>query len=456
MTVFTFLCQASVTRLPSPRRWGGVVLLALTAACGNDVGPDVAAAHLTSLADPPSVVFPGDTAGLMRVRVTDADGHPVRGAAVRWAADHGGTLIPAASVSDDEGVAVAWWITGLETGRQVVSAALASGTAAPIDSTEVVGWQVAAVSSGRGYRACAIGVDGGVACWTYPASTPVRIDAPEPFTAIRTGGEFACALSASGRVWCWGDNTFGQLGNGGTAAAAAPTLISLPANVTVSGLFTGYQNACVIATDGTAWCWGSNASGELGHGDILPTLVPTPVSGGLTWKSLALEFLTSCGLDTDRRTWCWGETVLTPLQGTARSYLVPTAVPSAPALDTLVASDWNQCGLTGGALYCYPYINTDPVTLSNVKTLAAGYKPFFALATDGTAYSFGGIPNSTVGFGVPPLELSGGLSLAAVGNTDLGPCGIDASTSTVFCWGSFSFGAGYVDPPLAVPYPTAP
>src|SRR2546430_11401960 len=69
-------------------------------------------------------------------------------------------------------------------------------------------------------------------------------------------------------------------------------------------LDTGTYHTCAIRRDGTLWCWGSNAVGQLGIGSLAPQIeMPAQVTG--TWTQIATAYSHTCGLQTDRSLWCW-------------------------------------------------------------------------------------------------------------------------------------------------------
>jgi alpha-tubulin suppressor-like RCC1 family protein len=95
------------------------------------------------------------------------------------------------------------------------------------------------------------------------------------FTDLKLGLKHGCALNASNAVACWGKDQSGQLGDdGSTVDQAAPVLATGMANATTVGV--GEQHSCGVLSTGLAYCWGANASGQLGDGSG-PTNQPTPV-----------------------------------------------------------------------------------------------------------------------------------------------------------------------------------
>jgi alpha-tubulin suppressor-like RCC1 family protein len=87
----------------------------------------------------------------------------------------------------------------------------------------------------------------------------------EDTEAVCAGGKHSCAISSTGLVRCWGENTDGQLGDGTTVQKSVPTLAEGVAGATAIGC--GRQHSCAVIEDGTVMCWGSNRRGQLGFGN---------------------------------------------------------------------------------------------------------------------------------------------------------------------------------------------
>jgi alpha-tubulin suppressor-like RCC1 family protein len=96
-------------------------------------------------------------------------------------------------------------------------------------------------------------------------------------TAIAAGETHTCALYAGGTVTCWGDNTFGELGNGTTLTSPDPVTVSGLTGVTA--IAVGEEYSCALITGGTVECWGNNAYGHLGDGTTMSSTTPVVVSG---------------------------------------------------------------------------------------------------------------------------------------------------------------------------------
>jgi len=140
------------------------------------------------------------------------------------------------------------------------------------------------------FHSCAVFVAGGVACWGSndygQLGDGTKTDRPAPvvvsgpltgIVAVDAGYAHTCALSHSGAVSCWGDDSVNQLGNGaasGSTVPVAPT--GLTAGVAV--LAAGNLHSCVLMQDGSARCWGYNSDGQAGTGDT--GAVGEPVAAG--------------------------------------------------------------------------------------------------------------------------------------------------------------------------------
>jgi alpha-tubulin suppressor-like RCC1 family protein len=113
------------------------------------------------------------------------------------------------------------------------------------------------------------------------APYPVYVDFPPGFgdaqvVSVAAGGDHTCALTSAGAAWCWGSNAHGQLGIGVAGDRATPTLVAAD-TVTFRALSAGNAHTCGIATNGDAWCWGGNAGGQLGDGTTTDRLQPVRV-----------------------------------------------------------------------------------------------------------------------------------------------------------------------------------
>ena len=130
--------------------------------------------------------------------------------------------------------------------------------------------------------------------------TPVKVVTPTgvAFISIAAGGNHCLALGDDGKTYAWGRNDNGQLGDGTTTDRLLPVPVTVPALVSLSGLVAGRSQSFGIGSDGNAYAWGDNSQGETGDGTTTEHHIPTPVSTpvGDQFTSLASGFLHSLGL----------------------------------------------------------------------------------------------------------------------------------------------------------------
>src|SRR5437660_130158 len=133
-------------------------------------------------------------------------------------------------------------------------------------------------------------------------------------TAVDLGAFYSCALLQDGTVRCWGDNTWGELGNGAVLVSPSPTspVTPTPTPVTVSGITTavaieaGVFHMCALLRDGTLQCWGRGEEGRLGNGSTANSSTPVTVSG-IVPAVIAPGAEHSCAVLRDGTMRCWGD-----------------------------------------------------------------------------------------------------------------------------------------------------
>lgn len=133
------------------------------------------------------------------------------------------------------------------------------------------------------------------------------------FADVAAGGAGTCAVTVGppSALYCWGDNASGQGGQNpvGQDKILAPALVAAPGGVVFSSVDVGANHTCALATVGTAWCWGGNASGQLGSGDTIAAWTPTEVAGGAaSYDTISAGDRYTCAIaDDSGEPWCWGE-----------------------------------------------------------------------------------------------------------------------------------------------------
>lgn len=180
---------------------------------------------------------------------------------------------------------------------------------------------VARISSGEAHT-CALTAGGGVVCWGRNGSGElgggtIGIDSSTPVAVpglgsgaidIVAGSSHTCALTPTGGVKCWGDNSTGQLGNG-TIGSGGSTPVNVSGLISgVTALSGGGTHNCALTTGGGVKCWGINWAGQLGDGTN--TTAPAPVDvTGLTDGIVAVtagKLGSTCAVTASGGIKCWG------------------------------------------------------------------------------------------------------------------------------------------------------
>jgi alpha-tubulin suppressor-like RCC1 family protein len=143
-------------------------------------------------------------------------------------------------------------------------------------------------------------------------------------SSVSPGGDFTCALSSAGSVYCWGTNTHGECATGSFGASSTPALVTSLTDVTA--VAAGYDFACAIE-GGSAFCWGDNASGQLGNDTVTQSAVPMLVSGLGTVIAIAAGQSFACAVSEGGYVQCWGDNTYGQLgNGTTNGSPVPVGV----------------------------------------------------------------------------------------------------------------------------------
>src|SRR6185369_10960550 len=172
------------------------------------------------------------------------------------------------------------------------------------------------------------------------------------FASLSVGDNFVCGLDLTGAAFCWGANASGQLGNGSTTSASSPTAVS--GGHVFTSIAAGGAHACGLTAQGVAYCWGDNTTGQLGTGSSTRSLVPVPVAGGVAFMVISAGQQHTCGISAPQRFgFCWGNNASGQIgdQSTV-TRLVPTGVTGSVQFAKVSAGVSHTCGVsvTGAAL----------------------------------------------------------------------------------------------------------
>lgn len=126
-----------------------------------------------------------------------------------------------------------------------------------------------------------------------------------PATALAAGDNFTCALiGAAGTVSCWGDNVYGQLGDGRHDNSSSP--VGVDGLSGVLAVATGSSHACAALGSAGVRCWGRNDNGQLGNGTGDDSATPVQVPGVPNAIAVSAGDNMGCAVTAERQVRCWG------------------------------------------------------------------------------------------------------------------------------------------------------
>jgi alpha-tubulin suppressor-like RCC1 family protein len=287
-----------------------------------------------------------------------------------------------------------------------------------------------------------------------PLTSPVLVATNTPATSVSAGQNFACALFAGGTVKCWGNNDYGQLGNG--------TFISSASQVQVLGvtgatqISTGINSACAIVAHGAVKCWGSDAFYQLGNGAEVNASTPVTVSGLTDVHALTSGFQFRCALITGGTAKCWGYNDNGQLgNGTFTTERTPVSVKGISGATSIVVDEDHTCAIiTGGVVKCWGankygelgdqtrITSKVPVTvkgLRGVTAIGVGFSNTCALLGNRTVKCWGyntdgELGNATTRSTIVPTSVAGVKNVVSLDVGNFNSCA-EMSSGTIDCWG---------------------
>ena len=276
-----------------------------------------------------------------------------------------------------------------------------------------------------------------------PQPTPIVVRPSVAFTGFipLTGGEthaiaagiaHTCAITPEGGVRCWGNNTYGQLGDGTNTASNVPVKVAGIAGGTT--IVAGGNHTCVL-TGNDVWCWGQNSQGQLGDGTTSNRNAPVKVLSGAVDITAGLDY--TCAVMTYGQVMCWGNNDQGQLaNGSKTDSTRPALAELITGISNVDAGQNSSCGITaGGLLRCVIRNSTDNLSAQSLDT-----------TLDVAVNRFGSAVIALNGEGVPVIFKSGNQqtvdNVKNVWDIDGGSehtCAL-LRDGTVKCWGSNTYG----------------
>lgn len=314
-------------------------------------------------------------------------------------------------------------------------------------------------------RTCAITTTSGVRCWGDVATgdgtsevrrIPVDVGSVAGIVAaLDVGTDHACVVTTSGGVVCWGENFHGQVGDGSAGPVVlAPTgVVGIASGA--SAVAAGFQHTCARMASGGVKCWGENNFGQLGDGTTDDSPVPVDVIGlGAPVASVVARGSRTCAVTTAGGVKCWG----------LNSGPVPVDVPGLTSgVAAIVLGSGHTCVLTdAGGVECFGSndlgqlgdgTNNPSATPVDVQGLTSGVVAIDTLAQHTCALTAAGamqcwgrndrgqLGEGTTFFRTAPFDVDGlGSGVAAIATGSDHSCAVKTD-GAVQCWGNGFHGA---------------
>jgi len=294
---------------------------------------------------------------------------------------------------------------------------------------------------------------------------PTAVATSLRFTELAVGLQHACGVATNGSVYCWGDNSYQQLGTLTSLPTCqeldgpcSPTPLAVAGGGTYQNVAASLRDSCALTVNGEAWCWGFGLGGQLGDGQSVNSPIPVPVSAVMPFSAIALggSGLLACAVGPAGAGYCWGPDGAGGLgNGTIAGSTTPAAVSGSLSFGTLTVGDDHACGLlASGAGYCwgddeYGDLGKGSSGSSSVPAPVAGGLTFTVisaglahtcgLTADGSAYCWGFLPavgsvQNTNGPILSPVPVAGGGHYTTISAGENFTCALDAS-GAAWCWG---------------------
>ncbi len=302
--------------------------------------------------------------------------------------------------------------------------------------------------------------------------TPVQVSGLTGVTAIAAGYSHSLARKADGTVWAWGNDTYGQLGNGTPGSSLTPVQVSFLPGTEVTAIAAGSYHSLAVARapDGTVgvWAWGNNGFGQLGNGTTTGRSTPVRALGLTGATAVAAGYSHSLALKNDGTVWAWGRNDKGQLGvgPTPASQSTPVKVPGLTDVTAIGAGHYhslarlidgsarawgrNDQGQLGDGTTTQRSTPVPVQSLNGAVSLAGGELHSLALKADGTVWGWGYNMYGQLGNGAtrdrttPAQGISGVAALAGGSSHSL----LLKADGTVWACGSNEKGQ------LGVPTPT--
>lgn len=425
-----------------------------------------------SIAAKPDTIEAWDVLNLQAI-ARDANNAVLTGRSVTWTVSN-----PAvASISENTGV-----LTGLDRGTVTVTAT-AEGKTATVSQVVVIKYRSLTTGTAHACNIASGGIvwcwglngdQGRIGSQQTGAEAfsaqPVKLPGDHRFTQISTYGRTTCGIRTDNTAFCWGSNNWGALGQPSNIANSfTPREVST--TIKFRQVSAGSDQICGIATDSKAYCWGNNQWGQFGNGNSSSNHIPQAVGNGNAFGSITAGDSYTCAVTIGFAGFCWGADGAgqhgngLPISNGNTFNLNPRPM-VGPTFLSLYASNSMTCGLTApGSAYCWGSstggrLGSQGSATSTPREVAGGHSfrnlSVGALHVCGVNMAYevycwgmngnGQLGQTLVNGSVTPVRAGGSLLASEVSAAQISTgsaaytCAESKDRLTTYCWGRNDFG----------------
>jgi prepilin-type N-terminal cleavage/methylation domain-containing protein len=338
--------------------------------------------------------------------------------------------------------------------------------------TGLTGWKLAALDVGVNYsHSCAVTSTGSVKCWGQNTSgklgngtgsnsaSPVDVVGVSSAVSVSAGGDHTCVVLSDKTIQCWGENGSGELGNNSTSDSSSPVNVYGITNA-LSVDTSSYQSSCALLADGSVKCWGQNTYGKLGNNSTVNSSVPVNVYGITNAVGLSVGHVSSCALLAGGSVKCWGSNPVGQLgDGSTTGSPIPvsvTGITNAVDVSTSTGGNFSCAVISGGTVKCWgenaygtlgnsatasanSSVPVNVLNITNAVSVTAGTNHACALLNDGFVQCWGLNTDNEIGDGSTtrrnvPTFVSGITNAKHIKAGVSTTCALLTDTS-LKCWG---------------------
>jgi alpha-tubulin suppressor-like RCC1 family protein len=256
-------------------------------------------------------------------------------------------------------------------GAMLATALIALSTMQGVSAAHADSFQDWATASTGGAHTCGIRHGGKLYCWGWDAfdqvgdggtnsnevASPTRIGSFEDWATVSAGNYHTCGVRKNGKLYCWGYDGTGEVGNGDTTGRVT-TPLRIGTFEDWANVSAGSYHTCGVRKNGKLYCWGSDGAGQVGNGPgDSNILAPVRVGSFEDWSTVAAGASHTCGIRHGGKLYCWGSDVTGQIgddDGTNDNVTAPKRIGSFEDWATVSAGANHNCGVRkNGKLYCW-------------------------------------------------------------------------------------------------------